>query len=88
MFCFYILLIGILLPTPKVINLLPINILIGYAMPSLCFFFQLTPIEKYALNYLEFFHASAEENESKENEVGSVYLLIYIYLHAICLYYF
>ncbi|XP_039188240.1 E1A-binding protein p400 isoform X5 [Crotalus tigris] len=29
---------------------------------------QLTPIEKYALNYLEFFHASAEENESKENE--------------------
>ncbi|KAM3825855.1 E1A-binding protein p400 isoform 2-T2 [Vipera latastei] len=30
---------------------------------------QLTPIEKYALNYLEFFHASAEENESKENEM-------------------
>uniref|UniRef100_A0A8C6XZK4 E1A binding protein p400 n=1 Tax=Naja naja TaxID=35670 RepID=A0A8C6XZK4_NAJNA len=36
--------------------------------PSL-FFFQLTPIEKYALNYLEFIHVSAEENESKENEV-------------------
>ncbi|KAM6423496.1 E1A-binding protein p400 isoform 6-T6 [Liasis olivaceus] len=30
---------------------------------------QLTPIEKYALNYLEFFRISADENESKENEV-------------------
>ncbi|XP_063171780.1 E1A-binding protein p400 isoform X7 [Candoia aspera] len=30
---------------------------------------QLTPIEKYALNYLEFFHISADENASKENEV-------------------
>uniref|UniRef100_A0A6J0TEC3 E1A-binding protein p400 isoform X7 n=1 Tax=Pogona vitticeps TaxID=103695 RepID=A0A6J0TEC3_9SAUR len=29
---------------------------------------QLTPIEKYALNYLEFFHVSAEDGEPKENE--------------------
>uniref|UniRef100_A0A670ZVC9 E1A binding protein p400 n=1 Tax=Pseudonaja textilis TaxID=8673 RepID=A0A670ZVC9_PSETE len=29
---------------------------------------KLTPIEKYALNYLEFIHVSAEENDSKENE--------------------
>ncbi|XP_066466184.1 E1A-binding protein p400 isoform X10 [Tiliqua scincoides] len=30
---------------------------------------QLTPIEKYALNFLELFHVSADESESKENEV-------------------
>ncbi|KAH0625360.1 hypothetical protein JD844_014817 [Phrynosoma platyrhinos] len=29
---------------------------------------QLTPIEKYALNYLELFHISTDENEFKENE--------------------
>ncbi|XP_016852252.2 E1A-binding protein p400 isoform X4 [Anolis carolinensis] len=30
---------------------------------------QLTPIEKYALNYLELFHVSTDESELKENEV-------------------
>ncbi|XP_061459266.1 E1A-binding protein p400 isoform X4 [Rhineura floridana] len=30
---------------------------------------QLTPIEKYALNYLELFHISTDENETKENEL-------------------
>ncbi|XP_042297477.1 E1A-binding protein p400 isoform X17 [Sceloporus undulatus] len=30
---------------------------------------QLTPIEKYALNYLELFHISTDESELKENEV-------------------
>ncbi|XP_063000309.1 E1A-binding protein p400 isoform X3 [Elgaria multicarinata webbii] len=29
---------------------------------------QLTPIEKYALNYLELFHISTDESEPKENE--------------------
>ncbi|XP_053136209.1 E1A-binding protein p400 isoform X4 [Hemicordylus capensis] len=29
---------------------------------------QLTPIEKYALNYLELFHVSPDESEPKENE--------------------
>ncbi|NWY61838.1 EP400 protein, partial [Chionis minor] len=30
---------------------------------------QLTPIEKYALNYLELFHVSVDENESRPNEM-------------------
>ncbi|XP_044296502.1 E1A-binding protein p400 isoform X4 [Varanus komodoensis] len=30
---------------------------------------QLTPIEKYALNYLELFHVSTDESEPKQNEV-------------------
>lgn len=36
-------------------------------------FLQLTPIEKYALNYLEFFHISTEERERKENEVQYIW---------------
>lgn len=32
-------------------------------------FSQLTPIEKYALNYLELFHVSVDENEPRLNEV-------------------
>lgn len=34
-------------------------------------FSQLTPIEKYALNYLELFHVSVDENEPRLNEVKS-----------------
>ncbi|XP_054851977.1 E1A-binding protein p400 isoform X2 [Eublepharis macularius] len=30
---------------------------------------QLTPIEKYALNYLELFHISTDESETKENQL-------------------
>uniref|UniRef100_A0A8D2L8E0 E1A binding protein p400 n=1 Tax=Varanus komodoensis TaxID=61221 RepID=A0A8D2L8E0_VARKO len=32
-------------------------------------FIELTPIEKYALNYLELFHVSTDESEPKQNEV-------------------
>lgn len=43
-------------------------------------FSQLTPIEKYALNYLELFHVSVDENEPRLSEVKQQIFLFYVVL--------
>lgn len=43
-------------------------------------FSQLTPIEKYAMNYLELFHVSVDENEPRFNEVKQQIFLFHVVL--------